>query len=393
MSPIGSLAALNSVSDVLFYVLGVALVVGTASSVVRTLIVTRGINSIIARVLAATPRMVVRTISRQFSSYIRRDSILSWTAPLSILTMLLGWLVLFWLGYTCIVFAASELSFWTAARQSGSSLFTLGFAASGQGELTFVDFVAAATGPIVIGLMIGYLPTLYSAYNRRELSVALLRARAGEPNWGPELLARHSKIGSTQTLEDLWASWEQWAADVSESHATYPILIYTRSSHAYRNWVVALLSVMDSAALSLSLHPVPKQAPPRMLIRQGVDCLRVLCDAARLPYDPNPTSDTQIELTPDAFAEAVAVLDASGFERSRTAEQAWPYFREWRIVYEPLAYALAKGIDAVPALWSGPRIPAMDPIPPWKAHYIVDNPDGSIQLAVDNEPQGDPKAM
>ena len=39
----------------------------------------------------------------------------------------------------------------------------------------------------------------------------------------------------------------------------------------------------------------------------------------------------------------------------RSAEEAWPHFRGWRVNYEPLAYELASRVDAVPALWSGPR--------------------------------------
>ena len=42
----------------------------------------------------------------------------------------------------------------------------------------------------MVALQIGYLPTLYSAFNRREVEVALLASRAGSPPWGPEILAR-----------------------------------------------------------------------------------------------------------------------------------------------------------------------------------------------------------
>jgi hypothetical protein len=48
------------------------------------------------------------------------------------------------------------------------------------------------------------------------------------------------------------------------------------------------------------------------------------------------------------------------------------------MMYEPIFYELAKRIDAVPAKWSGPRIPATRPIPPYRPRYIVDNADGSL---------------
>jgi hypothetical protein len=47
-----------------------------------------------------------------------------------------------------------------------------------------------ATGLAIVTLQIAYLPTLYPAFNRRETEVALLKARAGVPSWGPELRAR-----------------------------------------------------------------------------------------------------------------------------------------------------------------------------------------------------------
>ena len=76
-----------------------------------------------------------------------------------------------------------------------------------------------------------------AAFNRRETEVALLSARAGVPSWGPELLARtHYALGSgvstIDTLPDLYAQWERWAADVAESHTTYLPLVRFRSPQA-----------------------------------------------------------------------------------------------------------------------------------------------------------------
>ena len=121
-------------------------------------------------------------------------------------------------------------------------------------------FVAAATGLVIVTLQIAYLPTLYAAFNRRETEVALLNARAGVPSWGPELLARtHYALGSgvstIDTLPDLYAQWERWAADVAESHTTYLPLVRFRSPRPLSSWVTALLAVLDSAALFLALSP------------------------------------------------------------------------------------------------------------------------------------------
>jgi len=105
-------------------------------------------------------------------------------------------------------------------------LFTLGFAEPVGAVPSVIVFLAAATGLVIVTLQIAYLPTLYSAFNRRETEVALLNARAGVPSWGPELLARtHYALGSgvstLDTMPDLYAQWERWAADIAESHTTY----------------------------------------------------------------------------------------------------------------------------------------------------------------------------
>jgi hypothetical protein len=48
-------------------------------------------------------------------------------------------------------------------------------------EPSVTDFLAAASGLVIVALQIAYLPTLYAAYNRRETEVTLLGPRAGSP--------------------------------------------------------------------------------------------------------------------------------------------------------------------------------------------------------------------
>jgi hypothetical protein len=94
--------------------------------------------------------------------YEQRDALLAWSGPVTILVTLVVWLLMFLLGYALLLVGFSDVDLPTALREAGSSLFTLGFASSDRAQLTAVDFVAAATGPIVIGLLIGYLPSLYA---------------------------------------------------------------------------------------------------------------------------------------------------------------------------------------------------------------------------------------
>jgi hypothetical protein len=48
----------------------------------------------------------------------------------------------------------------------------------------------------------------------------------------------------------------------------------------------------------------------------------------------------------------------------RDPAEAWTDFVGWRVNYEQAAYAVAAAVDAVPALWSGPRQRRTTAIPP-----------------------------
>ena len=151
-----------------------------------------------------------------------------------------------------------------------------------------IQDAAALIGLVTVTLQIAYLPTLYSAFNRRETDVALLNARAGVPSWGPELLARtHYALGSgastIDTLPDLYDQWERWAADIAESHTTYLPLVRFRSPRPLSSWVTALLAVLDSAAMYLALSP--EAAPTvaaRLCLRGGFQCFTEVARAMGL---------------------------------------------------------------------------------------------------------------
>jgi hypothetical protein len=283
---------------------------------------------------------------------------------MAIFTSLLMWLSLFFIAYSLLIFATSDLTLAVSAREAGSSLFTLGYATNDRANLTALDFLAASTGPITIGLLIGYLPTFYSAYQQREAEVTLMLARAGEPNWGPELLARHAQVNTMGRIDETWTLWERWTAEVSESHTNFPILIQMRSARPYRNWLVSLICVMDAGAMHMSLNPSLPQADVRLMLRQGVLCLRELAIVEGIPFDEDPSPDTPSSVTLEMFEQACTMLAGFDYPMERSVPEAYLQFRGWRANYESVAYELAARIDAVPAPWSGPRRPPLPVIEP-----------------------------
>jgi hypothetical protein len=284
--------------------------------------------------------------------------------PATLVALLSVWVLLFVAGFALLAYGLGSLTWAEALRESGSSVFTLGYAEPRDTPTLVVSYLAAATGLVVVALQIAYLPTLYGAFNRRERLVTLLDSRAGAPAWGPELLARHQLVRLLDNLPDLYADWEDWAADVAESHSNYPILVWFRSPNPMRSWVVGLLAVLDSAALYLAFCPESAPREARLCLRMGFTSLREIGRTLGLPVDPDPMPDAEIQLTYEEFLDGARRLAAVGFPLELTPEEAWPDFRGWRVNYEPLCYALVALVDAVPAAWSGPRRKPAQPILP-----------------------------
>ena len=239
--------------------------------------------------------------------------------------------------------------------QAAVSLFTVGAAHTGGPQNSAIDIAAGAIWVIVVALQIAYLPALYGAFNRREGLVALLESRAGVPAWGPEVLMRHQMVGITDTLPEFYAAWEEWAADLAESHTTYPVLLLFRSPDPWFSWLVGLLAVLDGAAMHLAVAPSSASSQARLCLRMGFTAFNRIATTLGWDVDPDPSPEGPIALTYAEFADAVGALRDAGFPMERTAEEAWPDFVGWRVNYEQVAYRLADRVTAPPAPWSGPR--------------------------------------
>jgi hypothetical protein len=354
---------------VLFAVFGAVVVVVTWTSVVSALVVPRRSRDRISRGVLVSVDSAYRRATARVRDFARRDRILATQAPASILLQLLVWLTLFYVGFALLLQALDRGGLPSALAQAGSSLLTLGYAGPSDAPLTVVDYLAAASGLVVVALQVGYLPTLYSSFNRRETEVTLLAGRAGTPPWGPEILAR-TRFGFESgdegaVMDDFYRQWERWSADLSESHTNYPVLVRFRSPDPLASWVVALIAVLDSAALWLALSPV--RAPrreARLALRMGFSALHSLAETLDMPVDRDPDPDGELQLSYTEYLHGVARIASTTFPMDRTPEQAWPDFRGWRVNYEAVAYALADRLDAVPAQWTGPRRTGDAPITP-----------------------------
>lgn len=380
----------------LAFCLGMVLLVLTWKSLIGTLIVTRAHNDRISDSATVISQAMFGIARKPVKTYETLDRILAWQAPMTVLIRLVVWMIMFFFSFVLMLVPFIHGDFKRALSESGSALFTLGYAPPIGIGSTLVVYMAAFTGLAVVALQIGYLPTLYSAVNRRESEVTMLLSRAGTPSWGPEILVRTrfglSGEGSKDELEALYQTWERWAADVAESHSTYLTLCWFRSPRPNSSWLIALLSVMDSAALQLSLSP--SSAPTlraRLLLQMGFSCIRQIAHGLKIPFSEDVDPDGSTTLTFDEFKDAVELLESVGYPVEQSAEQAWPHFRGWRLNYEDIVYRLAYAIDAPPALWSGSRRLKTPPMPPQRPVNRVASdagPDDPQRYTGPTRPQG-----
>jgi hypothetical protein len=202
------------------------------------------------------------TVNRCIRSKVLRDAHLSYYGPLSLLGLFATWAILLVLAFAMLHWAAGSAinapgempTFRTDFYLSGTTFFTLGL-----GDVTPRTTLAKAitvteggTGFGFLGLMISYLPTLYGAFSERELNISLLDARAGSPPTAAELLRRHAQFADNEVLTPYLRDWEIWAAQLMESHLSYPVLCYFRSQHDNQSWLAAFTAVLDVCALLIA---------------------------------------------------------------------------------------------------------------------------------------------
>jgi Ion channel len=232
-----------------------------------------------------------------------REQIYSIYGPLSLLLLLLLWAVLLIFGFSFFFYAlgspftdtmgvqtaAGLTRYRTDLYVSGTTLFTLGLGDVIPHSLPARALIITESGVGLgfVALVIGYLPVLYQAFSRREVSIALLDARAGSPPTAGELLRRHSFEGGEEALIDLLAEWERWSAEILESHISYPILCYYRSQHDNQSWLSALVAILDTCSLLISVVEGP---PSRQAQLTFVMARHALIDLGHVFHLEKPTA-------------------------------------------------------------------------------------------------------
>jgi Ion channel len=204
-----------------------------------------------------------RALAKLFPVGRWRNSILSIFGPLSLLGLVAVWAVSLIFGFALLNWSLGTAmkfeqkpddSFGAYLYFSGTTFFTLGYGdVVPTGALgRTLGVVEAGIGFGFLAMVISYLPVLYQAFSRREITISMLDARAGSPPTAVEFLKRMAEARGVAGAGDLLADWERWAAEVLESHLSYPVLSYYRSQHDNQSWVATLTMILDTSALLIA---------------------------------------------------------------------------------------------------------------------------------------------
>lgn len=336
-------------------VAGIAVVLATGLSAVRTVVLPRGDQALLTRFVFATVRRGFEVAAKIRPGYEFRDRVMARYAPLALMAVAAAWVTIV-LGAGTVVFWSVGAGSWHEAFQlSGSSLTTLGFTQATNEPAHVVAIIEATIGLGLIALLIGYLSTTYTSFQRRELEVSLLEVRAGDPPSAVEMLSRHAQIDRVGAIMDLFVTWERWFADIEETHTSQPGLAWFRSPLPGRSWITAAGAVLDSGALISSVVDIPRRAEPQLCIRAGFLALRRIADVFGIDYNEAPAPEDPISIERVEFDAACDALAAVGIPLRADRELAWREFSGWRVNYDEVLVSLAGRLMAPVAPWSSDR--------------------------------------
>jgi hypothetical protein len=353
---------------------GLVIVLLTLSSALSTFVLPRAARSQLNRIVFGLLRRVIDFILHFAKTYRRRDTIMAYYAPIGLMLLLPTWYLLIAVGYASIYWALGVGDPFEVFRLSGSSLITLGFEASETFIVTVLVFSEAMIGLILVAMLIAYLPTMYSAFSRREQLVNMLEVRAGSPPSALEMLLRFNRIHGLDKLSDYWRTWEAWFADVEESHTTLPAVVFFRSPRPENSWVTAGGTVLDAAAITLSAIEIPYEASAALCIRAGFLTFRRIANYFDLPSPQDPHYPaTPICVERREFDEVIDQLAAAGLPIKADREQAWRDFAGWRVNYDRALILLCGLVMAPEATWSSDRVPqfVLPPFMIFKKHKLL----------------------
>ena len=301
-----------------------------------------------------------RRLANRIPSRARRENFLSYFGPLSLIFLLILWATGLIFGFALLQYGVGEhfrlsgepLTFGVLIYHSGETFFTLGYGdiIPSSGLARTLAVVEAGLGFGFLGVVIGYLPTIYSSFSRREIEISLLDARAGSPPSAAELLSRFGNCPQQAVLDQIFKDWERWAAEVLESHLSYPALSFFRSQHNNQSWLGALVTILDASALVIAGVDGLRGEQAKItfaMARHAVVDLAQVVNARYNPSAPDRLPEAELNRLRQKLAErGVKLREGAAFE------EKMGYLRSQ---YEPYAMAIAVNLSITLPPWIHPE--------------------------------------
>jgi hypothetical protein len=332
----------------LFGIFGILLITGILWDVFETIVLPRRVTRRIrpTRLFYRFTWQPWRLLALVIKSKKRRETFLGIYGPLSLLALLMFWASSVIVGFALLHWAIKShigsvdhaSSLFIDLYYSGTTFFTLGLgdvAPFGRAARA-LTVVEASIGFGMLALVIGYLPVLYQAFSRREVNISMLDARAGTPPTAVELLRRHQDAQAMASLDEWLRDWEMWAADLMESHLSYPVLCFFRSQHDNQSWLAALSTVLDTCSLVMvGIDGIPKwqaQLTFKMARHALVDISQIFNTSPVRHDGARMTSEHLLELRSQLAAREVMVSVEPEDEKT---------LGDLRALYEPYTQVLS----------------------------------------------------
>lgn len=261
------------------------------------------------------------------------DTMLGFFGPLGLLAQLAIWTVGLMIGFALLEWGAVGGTFADRILLS-SGLFLSAGAVGGSYLERAISLLEAATGVGVLFIVIGYLPSVYGAFSRRETAVSQLATRAGAPPAPGTILHAAADRDAWRDLERDLRGWEEWAAELMETHLSYPILGFYRSQHVNQNWLAALTAMVDVAAFVTAIESEGESETAEITFAIGRHALSDL--AHQYGVEPG-TAD---RLSDEQFAELYDEVESAAVSPV-SREEANRRLTKLRAQYEPNAQGLA----------------------------------------------------
>jgi len=299
-----------------------------------------------ARLFYRNAWLVWSQLARRLRPGRYRETLLSVFGPLSLVLLIVTWGIGLIVGFGLLGWSLALTihggdgtgDLGTYIYLSGTTFLTLGYGDVTPGDAVgrVLAVIEAGLGFSFLALVIGYLPVFYQALARREALIAMLDARAGSPPTAGEALRRAALSRDFNRLPAMLAEGERWAAEIMESHLSYPVLSYYRSQHDNQSWVATLATLLDTAALLIAAVKTESTYQARMTFAMARHVAVDLAMILRI----QPQTASADRLPEAALKQLLADLKADGVALNEGAGCAGK-LAELRGMYEPFLVALA----------------------------------------------------